>query len=249
MSLSLIQGYSSAEDEDQPQPHDSDLEDSDDEAAAAASWTAAANHPSLGDRSIFDHVPNPPSASGLPSAFDAFSEIAEPPQFLNNSVEEYNNNPSSRDADEQQGKHANRRRRKDKKDLPTGAVVEAKPQLVGIHERVRSDINGSQAPTSAASGTSEGGKWAPTATNPNAEDAAELLRMCLQCGIPKTYSSARGMVCPVCGDRPPKDDTSTESKKKGSTVKDKEKSKRMKGQSSHATWKSETEMHLRQQFD
>lgn len=77
MSLSLIQGYSSAEeeqDEDQPQPHNSDLEDSDDDDAAAGTITAA-NHPSLGDRSIFDHVPNPPSASGLPSAFDAFSEV------------------------------------------------------------------------------------------------------------------------------------------------------------------------------
>ncbi|TKY59512.1 hypothetical protein E2542_SST16601 [Spatholobus suberectus] len=282
MSLSLIQGYSSAEDEDedqpQPQPHNSDVEDSDDDAAVAVS---AAGHPSLGDRSIFEHLRNPPSASGLPSAFDAFSEVTSihsipshpspfsilefappllnllccvaltqisgPPQFLNNSVEEYNNNPSG-DADEQQGRHANRRRRKDKKDLPTGVVVEAKAQLVGIHERVRSDINGSQPPTSAASVTSEGGKQVPTATNPNAEDAAELLRMCLQCGIPKTYSTARGMVCPVCGDRPPKD-TSSESKKKGSTMKDKEKSKRMKGQSSHATWKSETEMQLRQQYD
>ncbi|XP_020222560.1 uncharacterized protein LOC109805037 [Cajanus cajan] len=248
MSLSLIQGYSSAEDQDQdqPQPHNSDAEDSADEAAAA---TATAAHPSLGDRSIFDHHPNPPSASGLPSAFDAFSEISGPPQFLNNSVEEYSNDPS-RDADEQQGRHANRRRRKDKdkRDLPTGVVVEAKPQLVGIHERVRSDINGSQPPTSAALGTSEGGKRVPTATNPNAEDASELLRMCLQCGIPKTYSSARGIVCPVCGDRPTKD-TSTESKKKGSTIKDKEKSKRMRGQSSHASWKSETEMALRQQYD
>ena len=75
-----------------------------------------------------------------------------------------------------------------------------------------------------------------------------LCRMCLQCGVPKTYSSARGMVCPVCGDRPAKD-TSIETKKKGSTIKDKEKSKRMKGQSSHATWKSETEMQLRQHFD
>jgi hypothetical protein len=55
-------------------------------------------------------------------------------------------------------------------------VVEAKPQLVGIHERVRSDIEGSQPPTSAAVNTSEGGKRIPTATNPNAEDAAELLR-------------------------------------------------------------------------
>ncbi|RDX81734.1 hypothetical protein CR513_37547 [Mucuna pruriens] len=245
MSLSLIQGYSSAEDEedkdneDQPQPHNSDVEDSDDDAAVAG-------HPTLGDRSVFEHLPNPPSASGLPSAFDAFSEIAGPPQFLNNSVEEYNN--PSRDADERHGRHANRRRRKDKKDLPTGVVVEAKAQLVGIHERVRSDINGSQPPTSAASVTPEGGKRVSTATNPNAEDAAELLRMCLQCGIPKTYSSARGMVCPVCGDRPP-NDNSMESKKKGSTIKDKEKSKRMKGQSSHASWKSETEMQLRQQFD
>lgn len=32
-------------------------------------------------------------------------------------------------------------------------------------------------------------------------------------------------------------------------VKDKEKLKRMKGQSSHATWKSETEMQLRQTYD
>lgn len=249
MSLSLIQGYSSAEedqDQPQPQPLNSDLQDSDDDATVTAT-VAAGDHPSLGDRSIFDHLPNPPSSSGLPSAFDAFAEIAGPPQFLNNSVEEYHNNPS-RDADEQHGSHAHRRRRKEKKDLPSGAVVESKPQLVGIHERVRSDINGSQPPTSAASGTSEGGKQVPTATNPSAEDAADLLRMCLQCGIPKTYSSARGMVCPVCGDRPLKD-TDTESKKKGSTIKDKEKSKRMKGQSSHASWKSETEMQLRQQFD
>lgn len=72
--------------------------------------------------------------------------------------------------------------------------------------------------------------------------------MCLQCGIPKTFSNARGMVCPVCGDRPLLD-ASNELKKKGSTIKDKEKSKRMKGQSSHASWKSETEMQLRQQFD
>lgn len=60
-----------------------------------------------------------------------------------------------------------------------GAVVEAKPQLIGIHERVRSDIDGSQPPTSATSVTSEGVKRVPTATNPNAEDAAELLRYAL----------------------------------------------------------------------
>lgn len=57
------------------------------------------------------------------------------------------------------------------------------------------------------------------------------------------------MVCPQCNDRPPLDQMNESEKKKGSTIKDKEKNKRMKGQSSHATWKSETEMQLRQQFD
>lgn len=75
-----------------------------------------------------------------------------------------------------------------------------------------------------------------------------VYRMCLQCGVPKTFSNAQGMVCPLCSDRPFAE-TDKESKKKSSAIKDKEKNKRMKGQSSHATWKSETEMQLRQQFD
>lgn len=73
--------------------------------------------------------------------------------------------------------------------------------------------------------------------------------MCLQCGIPKTYSHSQGMVCPVCGDRPPEEHAKEPERKKGSVIKDKEKLKRMKGQSSHASWKSETEMQLRQQYD
>lgn len=74
-----------------------------------------------------------------------------------------------------------------------------------------------------------------------------VYRLCLKCGVPKTYSKTKGIVCPICEDRLPTN-TEDETKKKG-TVKDKEKLKRMKGQSSHATWKSETEMQLRQQFD
>ncbi|MBA0815043.1 hypothetical protein Gohar_020819 [Gossypium harknessii] len=175
-----------------------------------------------------------------------FLEVSGPPEFLNHAVEE----PiSAGDAAQQQGRRSDRKDFKDKKDMPSGAVVEAKAQLVGIHERVRSDIEGSKPPASGVPSTKQdGAKRVASATNPNAEDAAELLRMCLQCGIPKTYSSARGMVCPVCGDRPLAD-ADKDSKKKGSTIKDKEKSKRMKGQSSHASWKSETEMQLRQQFD
>lgn len=41
----------------------------------------------------------------------------------------------------------------------------------------------------------------------------------------------------------------TKKRDKEGGVKDKEKLKRMKGQSSHATWKSETEMQLRQTYD
>jgi uncharacterized Zn finger protein (UPF0148 family) len=67
--------------------------------------------------------------------------------------------------------------------------------------------------------------------------------------VPKTYSGVKeSMVCPLCGDRPATVPIPTE-KKRGSKVKDKEHSKRMKGQSTHSSWKSETEMHLRQQFD
>ncbi|KDP27366.1 hypothetical protein JCGZ_20190 [Jatropha curcas] len=245
MSLALIQGYSSAEEEEPPAEgyqFSSDDEDGD----GYDNSSANGGRRSFSYKPVFDQSAPSNGSSGLPSALDAFSEISGPPQFLNNCVEEQ---ASVRDVEQQLGRHGRRRNRKEKKDLPTGVVVEAKAQLVGIHERVRSDMEANQPPTSSVpSTTQEGAKRAPTATNPNAEDAAELLRMCLQCGIPKTYSSARGMVCPVCGDRPPSD-TSKEQKKKGSTVKDKEKSKRMKGQSSHATWKSETEMQLRQQFD
>lgn len=63
--------------------------------------------------------------------------------------------------------------------LCTGAVVESKAQLVGIHERVRSDFAGNQPPTSIVTSTAQGGKRLPTATNPSAEDAAELLRLLL----------------------------------------------------------------------
>ncbi|CAM8951499.1 unnamed protein product [Rhodiola kirilowii] len=135
------------------------------------------------------------------------------------------------------------------------AVLESKPQLVEIRDRVRSDVGGTLAAPSAqhqkgpVSPIQSEGKRVATAANPNPEDAADLLRMCLQCGIPKTFTTGKGMVYPVCNDRPPANPNKEAEKKKGSTIKDKEKNKRMKGHSSHASWKSETEMQLRQQFD
>ncbi|CAN8264431.1 unnamed protein product [Cochlearia groenlandica] len=229
MSLTLIQGYSSAEDDDDAEERTiGDYENSDEEEEHGVER--------YGSSSVFDFSAASHSAkdSGLPSANDIFSQISGPPEFLNNRTEA-DEEASARDAE-----HAKRITRKKKKVKPKGVVMEAKPQLVGIHERVRSDID--VPPPSSESGE----KRISTATNPNAKEAADLLRMCLQCGVPKTYTSARGMVCPICGDRPLPD---LDAKRKGSVIKDKEKSKRMRGQSSHASWKSETEMQLRQHFD
>ncbi|PIN02043.1 hypothetical protein CDL12_25446 [Handroanthus impetiginosus] len=238
MSLTLLQGYSSAEEEEDEQQQFLGEENSSDDQENDAVPKTRSYKP------LFD--PNPASSSSLPSAFDAFSQISEPPQFLNNSVQE---DPVKENG--QRWRHGGRKDRKDKRDLPSGAVVESKAQLVGTHERVRSDIgsNVSEGQSGSSPGSGQGGKRVATVGNPSAEDAADLLRMCVRCGIPKTYSHAKGVVCPLCNDQPPSELDKEPLKKKGSTMKDKEKSKRMKGQSSHATWKSETEMQLRQQFD
>ncbi|KAG2293473.1 hypothetical protein Bca4012_005529 [Brassica carinata] len=225
MSLTLLQGYSSAEEED-AEERDYENSDEEDENHGVERYGSSS--------SVFDFsASHSAKDSGLPSANDVFSQISGPPEFLNNRTEA-DEEATARDAE-----HAKRLTRKKKKAKPKGVVMEAKPQLVGIHERVRNDID-------APSSSENGEKRISTAANPNAEEAADLLRMCLQCGVPKTYTSARGMVCPLCGDRPLPD---VDAKKKGSTIKDKEKSKRMRGQSSHASWKSETEMQLRQNFD
>ncbi|KMT01478.1 hypothetical protein BVRB_9g214850 [Beta vulgaris subsp. vulgaris] len=226
MSLSLIQSYSSAEEDEREEfnHHHHNFSENEDDDTDPENNDAVSHFPSTYNPVI---APNSSHISALPSALDAFSEISGPPQFLNNCAEDQSLRR------ENVVVHRGRKKSRDKKDLPAGAVVEAKPNLVGIHERVRSDIEGK-----ASSTASTQPPKTPAATT---TDDASQPRMCLQCGIPKTYSSALGMVCPVC---PPDD-----SKKKGSTVKDKEKVKRMRGQSSHATWKTETEMHLRQQFD
>ncbi|KAI3803828.1 hypothetical protein L1987_31990 [Smallanthus sonchifolius] len=243
MSLSLLEGYSSPEEEQDEQPYVTSDEDEDEDLDSRNDHVSGDSRTDNDFKKPLFDPPNPSASSSLPSALVAFAEISSPPQFLNNSVGE--SASANKDNDDQLWRHGHRRHRRDKNDMPAGAVMQAKAQLVGIRDRVSSDA-------SNVSSTASGGsaKRVMTATNPNAEDAADLLRMCVQCGIPKTFSNARGMVCPVCGDRPISEtDESSSSKKKGSMIKDKEKNKRMKGQSSHATWKSETEMQLRQQFD
>ncbi|XP_023751135.1 uncharacterized protein LOC111899525 [Lactuca sativa] len=239
MSLSLLQGYSSPEEEEDEQRYLNSSDDDEEDERRNQDISGDRTNSNNFKKALFD-PPNPSASSSLPSALVAFSEISGPPQFLNNTV----GDSAEKDTDVQLWRHGRRRNRRDKNDMPEGAVMQAKAQLVGIHERVSSDAgNNTQSKVSST-------KRVATATNPTAQDAADLLRMCVKCGIPKTFSNARGMVCPVCGDRPVADTNTDEtSKKKGSMIKDKEKNKRMKGQSSHATWKSETEMHLRQQFD
>ncbi|KAH7288761.1 hypothetical protein KP509_19G043900 [Ceratopteris richardii] len=116
-----------------------------------------------------------------------------------------------------------------RKELPVGAIVEAKPQA--------GDFTNEGTPVVKK----ESSQKPPEAT-------AKLLGVCPECSVPKTYSAAReGLICPICKDR--RIDSGDPNKRRGSKIKDKERSKRMKGQSSHATWKSETEMQLRQHFD
>lgn len=78
MSLSLLQGYSSAEEEAQHNSvfnHTSSDDDDEDlaSAPAAAASTVTVNL-SIRDKSLFE-LPQPSSQPGLPSAFDAFSEV------------------------------------------------------------------------------------------------------------------------------------------------------------------------------
>ncbi|WVZ73635.1 hypothetical protein U9M48_021920 [Paspalum notatum var. saurae] len=244
MSLSLLQGYSSAEEDDDPAAAgelsvsgDSSAEEAGSDGDEASAPAKPASRPR--------RRPNPKEGDGgggggdsaLPSALEAFADVSGPPEFLRHRVAEPEEGTEALGVLDRRGKEGS-------KHPPPGAVVVAKPHLVAIRERVTT--SSTNPPDSVTPGSVDG-KRIIGAANPGPEDAADLLRMCLQCGVPKTYSHAKGMVCPLCGDRPAQ--TTESEKKKGSTVKDKEKIKRMRGQSSHATWKSETEMALRQQFD
>ncbi|KAG0494687.1 hypothetical protein HPP92_005681 [Vanilla planifolia] len=238
MSLALLQSYTSEEEGLEDRFSSLSSSEDDDDDIPVASPSASDRDSTAREKDAPFDSSNALSNSSLPSAYAAFAEVLGPPEFLNNSVSEGDRKEAEKDG----GRSGKGRTRREKRDLPPGAVMESKPQLVGIRDRVRSDME-------AISTAVAEGKRMISASNPNPKDAADLLRMCLQCGVPKTYSHSRGVVCPVCGDRPPPDPSKETEKKKGSIIKEKEKSKRMKGQSSHATWKSETEMQLRQQYD
>ena len=83
MSLALIQSYSSAEEEEeQPQPRDvhlryntDDDDDSDDDDDRRPHEASTSLNLPIIDRSLFDQPLPSSNATGLPSAFDAFSEV------------------------------------------------------------------------------------------------------------------------------------------------------------------------------
>ncbi|KAF2317394.1 hypothetical protein GH714_021802 [Hevea brasiliensis] len=152
MSLSLIQGYSSADEEAPPEDYRISSSSDDDYEYDDSSASAVSRGRLLSYKSVLDQSAPSNGSSGLPSALDVFSEISGPPQFLNNCVEEQ---PSAGGVEHQLGRHGRWRNRKEKKDLPAGVVVEAKAQLIGIHERVRSDIESNQPPTSSVLSTTQ----------------------------------------------------------------------------------------------
>eukprot|EP00250_Pteridium_aquilinum_P033356 c5500_g1_i1 orf=110-805(+) len=231
MSLALVQGYSSEEEvQERFSSSESEDEDSGQGSPVLLQEETLEGHPSV---TAFPPISST-HASPLPSAATIFSEVTGPPEFLKDTVgAAVSFQPGSRSRKFPHGSKllSNSRPRKE---LPAGAVVEAKPQVGALPVHGDQDTKKDEP------------RKPPTAGMPPAEDAAKLLGMCLQCSVPKTYSAAKeGLVCPLCKDRPAVDNDA----RRGSKIKDKERNKRMKGQSSHATWKSETEMHLRQQFD
>lgn len=77
MSLSLLQGYSSAEDEEPAEPdhiHYGGSSDDDDDGGAGGGIKNHSVAPKRYDSSVFD-FPDPSRKSDLPSAFDAFSQV------------------------------------------------------------------------------------------------------------------------------------------------------------------------------
>eukprot|EP00850_Spirogloea_muscicola_P014321 SM000102S09179 [mRNA] locus=s102:35488:36946:- [translate_table: standard] len=260
MSLALVQGYASDEDRQQlraaaPAAGDSGGEEEEEEeeeeeqrernqasAAAAAAVAAAA-----AAAAAAAEAEAAAEASGLPSAAAIFAEVEGPPDFLRAAAQAAPPQPQGLpDHGVFAGAPTARRRAQPAMAAGAGSAAEARPQ------DVRNGGGGPRALASrsvAAACASEERRQIG-APMPPLEDAAVLLQVCPRCQVPKTFSTSHGgMTCPLCSDRPPPENSVEEDKKRRGPVKDKEKAKRMKGQSSHATWKSETEMHLRQQFD
>lgn len=75
-----------------------------------------------------------------------------------------------------------------------GAVLEGKPQLVAIRDRVRSDVEGST-PSSGHVTLGET-KRVITAANPGAQDAAELLRYLFFLWVTKTSQRVKCLDSP-----------------------------------------------------
>ncbi|KAH0878695.1 hypothetical protein HID58_066089, partial [Brassica napus] len=152
-------------------PEEEDVEEKDYENSDEEDGNHGVERYGSSSSSVFDfYASHSARDSGLPSANDVFSQISGPPEFLNNRTEA-DEEATARDAE-----HAKRMTQMkgspfddvncvSTKESPAASVVmEAKPQLVGIHER-------------------NGGKRISTATNPNAEEAADLLRFELYCWI------------------------------------------------------------------
>ncbi|XP_072973953.1 uncharacterized protein [Typha angustifolia] len=190
MSLDLLQGYSSpeAEEEDEDERHLSySLSDDEDEGRNNDDDEVKSSS-MRNNRSKEEKKPPPPSDSSLPSALDAFAEIAGPPEFLTNAVGGVEETREVLGVLDWRGRDRSKR---DRKDLPVGAVVEAKAQLVGIRDRVRSDIGGGSTNSDSVTTASGESKRVITAANPGPKDAADLLRYLCQVIFLKSMKRSR----------------------------------------------------------
>ncbi|WZZ84707.1 hypothetical protein YC2023_113286 [Brassica napus] len=105
-------------------PEEEDVEEKDYENSDEEDGNHGVERYGSSSSSVFDfYASHSARDSGLPSANGVFSQISGPPEFLNNHTEA-DEEATARDAE-----HAKR------------VVMEAKPQLVGIHERVRNNID------------------------------------------------------------------------------------------------------------
>ncbi|CAM6110782.1 unnamed protein product [Calypogeia fissa] len=227
MSLALVQDYSSEEEREKDElPFSDDDEGGSGEEEDDDNDDGREMRPkgldAVHDVGGIGSGSEPPRAGSslLPSPEDLFSEVTGPPEFLKSSATE----PLyARANDSWQPPSGQPAHRSDPvTDSVPGVVLETNAKSSGLSKQGQAAAeNGTRSEKESARSAASGGAAAR-------ENISAPARLYIGAEIKPTTDA---------------------DKRNRPKIKDKEKNKRMKGQSSHATWKSETEMHLRQQFD
>ncbi|KAJ7294677.1 hypothetical protein O6H91_Y241000 [Diphasiastrum complanatum] len=168
MSLALVQDYASEEEKQIQLSSDSDSSSSGEDEAEVESESRSRMQIPQNLMQI--------NTSSLPSPSDVFSEITGPPDYLKASATEpmpcwqLNSRQSVDNALWHSQNLKKSQAAEDSLERPTlraGAIVEAKAQLVEVHDHVRDE---------AVDGVKQNGSRIPSVELPPPEDAAQLLR-------------------------------------------------------------------------